>query len=144
MQHYTLAERKLFRVYCGHCVHIKPRHKRPDTKVCENFAPGEKDTDAFVTEEYLTKALLQRLLSMRLPVCADLFLQLLFIKTCFLLCDAFPHLLTIGPRLHMGRVYEYFGGIYQFLFIALKKDVFEDLLKKVGIFKTAGIVLSES
>ncbi|MBE5784470.1 MAG: hypothetical protein E7330_01590 [Clostridiales bacterium] len=66
MQHYTLAERKLFRVYCGHCVHIKPRHKRPDTKVCENFAPGEKDTDAFVTEEYLTKALLQRLLSMPL------------------------------------------------------------------------------
>ena len=87
---------------------------------------------------------LQRLLSMRLTVCTDLYLQLLFIEPCFLLCDAFPHLSIIGPRLHVGRIYEYFGGIYQFVFIAFKKDVFEDLLEKVGIFKTAGIVLSES
>ena len=58
-QHYALDERKLFRVYCGHCVVSNPKRKRPDAAACGQFAPGVKDTDAFVTKEYLSKVFLQ-------------------------------------------------------------------------------------
>ena len=57
--------------------------------------------------------------------------------------DAFPHLLVVGPCFHMGGIHKHFGWIHEFIFITFKKDMFEYLLKKVGIFKTAGIVLSK-
>ena len=71
-QHYAVSEGRVFRVYCGHCVAAKPRRKRPDAKGCAQFAPGEKDTDAFADKEYLTKALLQYVMEMELlPEIAD-------------------------------------------------------------------------
>ena len=66
MQHYVFNKRKIFRVYCGHCTFAGARRKLPDASVCENFVPGPDDTDAFVTKEYLSKELLQYVLSLEL------------------------------------------------------------------------------
>ena len=65
-QHYTFDTRKIFRVYCGHCTYATPRRKQPDSKACENFAPGPRDEDAFATKEFLSKELLQNVLSLEL------------------------------------------------------------------------------
>ena len=71
-QHYALDERKLYRVYCGHCVVSSPKRKRPDASACERFAPGTADTDAFVAKEYLSKAFLQYMQKLELlPPIAD-------------------------------------------------------------------------
>lgn len=66
LQHYTLDKRKIFRVHCGHCTFGKPRQKRPDTKACESFVPGEAQENAFVSKEYLSKELLQYMLRLEL------------------------------------------------------------------------------
>lgn len=58
-QHYTFDSRKIFRVYCGHCTFSKPKRKAPDAKACENYMPTVPDETAFVSKEYLTKALLE-------------------------------------------------------------------------------------
>ena len=66
LQHYALDNRKLFRVYCGHCKKHPTKRKRPDTLACENFIAGTSSEDAFVTKEYLSKELLQHLLRLDL------------------------------------------------------------------------------
>ena len=66
LYHYTLDKRKIFRVYCGHCTRSRHKRKQPDTKACELFQPGSKQEDAFVTKEYLSKELLQYILSLEL------------------------------------------------------------------------------
>ena len=66
LRHYTLDNRKIFRVYCGHCTFPRARHKRQDAKACENFVPGTAQEDAFVSKEYLSKELLQYLLNLEL------------------------------------------------------------------------------
>ena len=66
LQHFALDHRKLFRVYCGHCTFGKAKRKRPDTKACENFMPGLDPEEAFATKEYLSKELLQYVLSLEL------------------------------------------------------------------------------
>ena len=38
----------------------------PDKPGCAHFTPGAGDTEAFVTKEYLTKALLNRVLQLEL------------------------------------------------------------------------------
>ena len=65
-QHYTLTARNLLRVYCGHCTLTYPKSKKPDAAACDHFAPAPPDEDAFVTKEYLSKELLQYLLSLEL------------------------------------------------------------------------------
>ena len=65
-QHYALDERKIFRVYCGHCTALRAKGKRPDTKSCEQYIPKEPDEDAFVTKEYLSKELLAYMMEMEL------------------------------------------------------------------------------
>ena len=65
-QHYGLDERRLFRLYCGHCVLPGMRRKRPDTPGCECFEFGADPTDAFVTKEYLSRELLWYVLNMEL------------------------------------------------------------------------------
>lgn len=65
-QHYTLDKQKIFRVYCGHCTLQTVRKKRPDTIAYANYAPAPPDEDAFATKEYLSKTLLQYLLSLEL------------------------------------------------------------------------------
>ena len=66
IQHYGLKEGRLFPVYCGHCVQGKPKRRLPDAESCQQFIPGEADTEAFVTRNYLSKKLLQYILDMEL------------------------------------------------------------------------------
>lgn len=58
-QHYILDQRKIFRVYCGHCTYGKARRKKPDAKACENYSKADPDVNAFVSKEYLSKTLLE-------------------------------------------------------------------------------------
>lgn len=72
LQHYGFDKRKLFRMYCGHCTLSYVKRKRPDTPACTHFTPGPADTEAFATKEYLSKELLQYVLSLELlPEIAD-------------------------------------------------------------------------
>ena len=66
IQHYALRDGRLIQVYCGHCTYARPKTKRPDKKACEHFEPGVKDTEQFVSQEYLSKKLLDKVLSMAL------------------------------------------------------------------------------
>lgn len=66
LQHLALNKRRLFRVCCGHCTFGKSKRKQPDAKACENFTPGEPPEDAFASKEYLSKELLQYVLSLEL------------------------------------------------------------------------------
>lgn len=72
-QHYGLNQRKLYRVYCGHCMLPKTKNKRPDAAACKDFVPGEPGESAFADKEFLSKALLQYLLNLELlPEIRDL------------------------------------------------------------------------
>ena len=65
-QHYTFDQRKLFRVYCGHCTYQKVKTKRPDAKACEHYLLSEAAEKVFATKEYLSKALLEYMLKLEL------------------------------------------------------------------------------
>ncbi len=65
-QHYAFDQRKIFRVYCGHCTLGKARKKQPDRLACDSFAAAPPDENAFVTKEYLSKELLRYLLNLEL------------------------------------------------------------------------------
>ena len=65
-QHYTFDHHKIFRVYCGHCTYRKPKTKRPDSKACKYYLQSEAEGNAFVTKEYLSKALLEYVLGLEL------------------------------------------------------------------------------
>ena len=64
--HYTFDQRRIFRVYCGHCVFDRPRHKKPDTAPCHNYSLCSPQEDAFVSKEYLSKELLRYMLNLEL------------------------------------------------------------------------------
>lgn len=66
LQHYTLTDTRLIQVECGHCTWKTPMHKRPNKKACENFIPGIHDQAKFVSKQYLSKKLLERVLNMEL------------------------------------------------------------------------------
>ena len=42
IQHYTKVQGSCFRVYCGHCIYPKVKHRLPYTKACKYFE--ERDT----------------------------------------------------------------------------------------------------
>ena len=65
-QHYTFDQRKIFRIYCGHCTYQKIKTRRPDTKACTHYLPAETVETAFVSREYLSKALLEYMLRLDL------------------------------------------------------------------------------
>ena len=65
-QHYSLNQRQIFQVYCGHCTNQRTKTKRPDSKACENYTQVKQGEEPFVTKEYLSKALLEYMLSMDL------------------------------------------------------------------------------
>ena len=65
-QHYVFDQRKIFRIYCGHCTHQKFEIKRPDSKICEEYIQSDPDERAFATKEYLSKALLEYMLKLEL------------------------------------------------------------------------------
>ena len=66
IQHYALGSNKLLEVYYGHCSYPLARQRRPDAKICGNYIPAASSEDAFVSKEYLGKALLQKVLDMDL------------------------------------------------------------------------------
>ena len=65
-QHYSFDSRKIFRVCCGHCTYKRPKTKRPDARICENFIREKAGLDMFVTKEYLSKAILEYFLKLEL------------------------------------------------------------------------------
>lgn len=69
-QHYGLGERALFCLNCGHCTVPRLRHKKPDAPACTHFHPGADQAEGFVTTQYLTRALLEKVLS--LPLLPDI------------------------------------------------------------------------
>ena len=66
MQHYGLNKNGFFWLNCGHCTHLRAGHRCPDQKACKNFIPGENREKAFASKEYLTKALLDKVLTLPL------------------------------------------------------------------------------
>ena len=65
IQHYGLDNRRLYRIFCGHCIFRKTRTKQPDAHACEHFLPAPP-VNTFVTKEYLSKELLQYVLNLDL------------------------------------------------------------------------------
>ena len=66
VQHYVLGPQKLVSVNCGQCIYGRTKRKQAYSTACENFIPGQPSGDGFVSREYLSKALLQRVLDMEL------------------------------------------------------------------------------
>ena len=69
-QHYILDGERILRIFCGHCT-LTPkksysRHKKPHALICDAYVPVTPDTEAFVSREYLSKALLDHVLSLPL------------------------------------------------------------------------------
>ena len=65
-QHYIIDNKRIFSVFCGHCIHGRIKKKNPDSKACEYFDYAPRMEDFFVTKEYLSKELLRRVLEMEL------------------------------------------------------------------------------
>ena len=65
-QHYTFDKRRIFRIYCGHCMVQTSKQRRPETVACAKFTPAPPAEAAFVSKEYLSKELLQYLLRLEL------------------------------------------------------------------------------
>ena len=65
-QHYSLNERKIYRLFCGHCYKHPRKNRKPTAAVCDFYEPGQPAEDRFATKEYLSKALLQRVLELEL------------------------------------------------------------------------------
>ena len=72
-QHYVLNEKRLFRVHCGHCVQHPLKRRKPDAIACDSFVFALPDAEAFVSKEYLSKELLNYVMSLEmLPQIEDL------------------------------------------------------------------------
>ena len=66
LQHYAFLSCKLTRIHCGHCVLHRSKSRRPDAAACQHYIQGNSDEEAFVSREFLSKALLQYVLRMEL------------------------------------------------------------------------------
>lgn len=66
IQHYGLSQKRIYRLYCGHCTKGRLRNKKPDAAACELFVPGEENEEAFASKNYLTKKLLDYVFEMEL------------------------------------------------------------------------------
>ncbi len=65
-QHYGLGDRGIFRLQCGHCGLPRLRIKKPCQKACVEFVPGDSKEKAFVSKDYLSKALLDWIMRLEL------------------------------------------------------------------------------
>lgn len=64
-QHYSMDERRVFRVFCGHCTQSIKR-KKPTQAACEMFEQGKSQEDAFANKEYLSKSFLEYMAKLEL------------------------------------------------------------------------------
>ena len=64
-QHYSIDQRRVFRVFCGHCTQ-SIKTKRPTQAACEMFQPGKSQEEAFPNKEYLSKFLLEYMAKLEL------------------------------------------------------------------------------
>jgi len=66
-QHYIFNGERLSRVHCGHCVHPRLKHRTPSTPSCPNFEQRMVGVEQFITKDFITKELLEYVLSLDLP-----------------------------------------------------------------------------
>lgn len=66
LQHYIFAASKCVWVNCGHCIFGRVKHRASLARCCGNFEPKEIEEE-LVTKEYLSKKLLEYVLSLDLP-----------------------------------------------------------------------------
>ena len=72
-RHYVLDEREFLRAGCGHCGLGKLQRKLPDASACDRYVPGPPRENVPAAKQYLSKALLGYLLSLKpLPEIMDL------------------------------------------------------------------------
>ena len=65
-QHYGYFNGEFKYVFCGHCKLQRVRHRKPDYKACENFVPKAQEAEEMVNKKYLSKKLLDYVLSLEL------------------------------------------------------------------------------
>ena len=66
IQHYGIFDGKLRKVFYGHCMEKNKCNLDEDSAACNLFVPGDPMDTRMVSKEYLTKELLQKVLSMSL------------------------------------------------------------------------------
>lgn len=66
MQHFILSKGKFCWINCGHCTYAKLRTKQAYAAACTHYEYTEPVEDCYADREYLSKALLQRVLAMDL------------------------------------------------------------------------------
>jgi len=65
-QHYGISEGRIFRLHFGHCIFSRIKTKQPSANACPQYAFAPPRENEFVSKEYLSKALLRRVLEMEL------------------------------------------------------------------------------
>lgn len=66
VQHYILGSSQFVQINCGHCIFGQTKRKHPEAGACEHFVQGQRNQDAFVSREYLSKKLLDYICSLDL------------------------------------------------------------------------------
>lgn len=66
VQHFAIFDGRLTKIVCGHCMDKKRKKTEQEMIACEEFVAGESVDNKMVRREYLTKELLQKVLSLEL------------------------------------------------------------------------------
>ncbi len=69
-QHFVLTDDYAAAVYCGHCVHPRLKHTRPDKKACPHYKEQAKENPLPCRREtvhFLTTRVLESILTLELP-----------------------------------------------------------------------------
>ena len=66
IQHYGIMEDRIFTINCGHCAVPRRRHRQALSKACVHYKPGNPGPSSFADKKYLSKKLVEYVLSMDL------------------------------------------------------------------------------
>lgn len=61
-QHYIFDGRQCVAVNCGHCTHLRPKHRKPNSNACSHYIPSPT-TEQDRAYELMTAELLRYLLT---------------------------------------------------------------------------------
>lgn len=61
-QHYIFDNRQCAAANCGHCTHLRPKHRKPDSDACPHYVPSPT-TDQDRAFELMTAELMRYLLT---------------------------------------------------------------------------------